>query len=300
MDSGNRHADSRGVRRDQTHFLTKDLLAWRHKVAINSPAWRSNRAKVAGMPSANRCGFTLIELLVVIAIIAILASLILPALAKAKSRARQTQCLNNLRQVGLALVLYETDFQRMPPKASQIPDFMNPKASGWQPNCLYVIAPYLQGVGSNTPSSKIYSCPEAKKPQDASDATALSATSYLPNAVVMEKPLTAVPEASEVAIVQETIRLVSFTALRPAWGADFGVCAGQYTYWHVKLKPGVDWYSDVHNRGGNLTFADGHAEYRKAARLRARHFGLRDGASGKAEDDHRSTDTVCYKSVTDP
>ncbi len=71
--------------------------------------WSPHQAKATGGRSA-KVAFTLIELLVVIAIIAILAALLLPALAKAKSKAQGAYCLNNTKQMSLSWIMYSDDY----------------------------------------------------------------------------------------------------------------------------------------------------------------------------------------------
>ncbi len=106
--------------------------------------------------------FTLIELLVVIAIIAILAILLLPVLSRSKTKAYNTACLNNLRQLGVATRLYSVDNQERLPSAEILPTLpIDPQHP--LPRICDLLASYVgRTAGTNTNSATVFKCPVDK------------------------------------------------------------------------------------------------------------------------------------------
>ncbi|MCE5240188.1 DUF1559 domain-containing protein [bacterium] len=180
-----------------------------------------------------RRGFTLIELLVVIAIIAILAAILFPVFARAREKARQTSCMSNLKQLGLAALAYGQDYDEMLPRADPGNAGLAPLGYGawmttqtvgvWEPSggSLY---PYVR-------NAQLFVCPSRK-------SEAYPGCSYEMNQLVSAVTLAVLDDVSGTALFEES--QCDDAAGYPT--DDFGRFA-------------------CHNGGSNVAFTDGHAKW---------------------------------------
>ena len=249
-----------------------------------------------------RPGFTLIELLVVIAIIAVLAAMLLPALSKAKEKGKRIACLNNSRQVGLALQMYSSDFKGKLPRpggANVTYDFNSPFVADKQ-TPLYQIRSYL-GIKDVNGQIRVYICPSAQQhPNPVFAPTRYSSSALIVSGLVIDKGLSTLRKPARTVAIQEFLYLSA-----AVWYEPEPVQPGGYTYtqWHTWTAasggewvgpPGREYYNSVHGGGGNLIWADGHAEYKRNEETSSLDFGLvdmlgRDSAYQPTEAHSRAT-----------
>jgi prepilin-type N-terminal cleavage/methylation domain-containing protein/prepilin-type processing-associated H-X9-DG protein len=198
------------------------------------------------MRARQRRGFTLVELLVVIAIIAILASLLLPALARAKSKAKNTQCLSNLRQWAIALALYAPENDDCIPRRGQgvQPLFIINRPEDWF-NALppVVTFPAYQTLVSENripePGERtVFACPAARR---------TTYTNFLSYAMNIYLSPTIRPTPHRLSEISDPSTLV-FMADGPC---DYSSTAPSIKPYSVQAR---------HAEEANIAFLDGHVQ----------------------------------------
>jgi prepilin-type N-terminal cleavage/methylation domain-containing protein/prepilin-type processing-associated H-X9-DG protein len=126
------------------------------------------------MKTSSRHGFTLIELLVVISIIAVLIALLLPAVQAAREVARRSQCVNNLKQMGLALANYESSITKFPPGnvTATIDVGMGLSSwTGWSPHAM--LLPFLDQAPLYNAANFSFICAQESTRGDRTNSTAV-------------------------------------------------------------------------------------------------------------------------------
>ena len=186
-----------------------------------------------------KLGFTLIELLVVIAIIAILTAILFPVFTRAREKARQTSCLFNLKQIGLAELMYIQDY-----------DEVLPFALNWTG---VEMQSYLNLLEPYTKNDQINICPS--DPEGSIDLSAVGIwdkQSYCPNTkwvIVGECFVHGMPLWWE---RSASLAEIDQPASMPSIADAEGSIIGNLSYVFVAPR---------HNGGANIVFLDGHAKF---------------------------------------